>query len=87
VGDLDASAILYPPYVPGEVIGSRVTWILGFLGASLVNADRTLSSNTTSSCVAASNESGGGGGGGGGGGKPGKGGKGGKGGGRGKGPA
>lgn len=63
VGDLDAAAIIYPPYLPGEVIGSRVTWILGFLGASLVNADGTLSRDTTSPCASASSSGGGGGGG------------------------
>jgi hypothetical protein len=53
VGDLTASAIVYlPAYAPGESIGSRVTWILSFLGSgySLVNADRTLARDTTSAC-------------------------------------
>jgi hypothetical protein len=56
VGDLDAITILDPSlaFAPGEVIGSRVTWILGFLGAgySLVNADRSLSRDTTA-CASA----------------------------------
>jgi hypothetical protein len=38
-----------------------VTWILGFLGASLVNADGTLSRDTTSPCASASSSGGGGG--------------------------
>jgi hypothetical protein len=80
VGDLTATALLYPPYLPGEVIGSRVTWILGFLGGSLVNANGTLTRDTTSPCGSSSAGAGGGG-------KPDKGGKGGKGGRRGKGPA
>jgi len=67
VGNLDAIIILDPSlsYVPGEVVGSRVTWILGFLGAgySLVNADRTLSRDTTTSCGSTSGGDGGGGGG------------------------
>jgi hypothetical protein len=52
VGDLTAVALIYPPFVPGETIGSRVTWILSFLGSgySLVNADRTLARDTTSPC-------------------------------------
>jgi hypothetical protein len=52
-GDLTAVAIVYlPAFVPGETIGSRMTWILGFLGPGnyLVNADRTLARDTTSSC-------------------------------------
>jgi hypothetical protein len=44
--------IIFDPslaYVPGEVVGTRVTWILSFLGASYspVNQDRTLSRDTT----------------------------------------
>jgi hypothetical protein len=52
VGDLTATSLVYAPFVPGETIGSRVTWILSFLGGSyqLVNADRTLARDTTSSC-------------------------------------
>ena len=72
VGNLDAIIILDPSlsYTPGEVVGSRVTWILGFLGAgySLVNQDRTLSRDTTActfSPTAGGDTSGGGGGGGG----------------------
>ncbi len=52
-GDLTAVALVYlPAFVPGETIGSRMTWILGFLGSGyyLVNADRTLARDTTSSC-------------------------------------
>ena len=79
-GDLTAIAIVYlPAFAPGETIGSRITWILSFSGLSLVNADRTLSRDTTSTCGTASDSplagSGGGngggkGGGGKGGGKP-----------------
>jgi hypothetical protein len=75
-GNLTASAIVYlPAFAPGETIGSRITWILSFLGSgySLVNADRTLARDTTSSCGTATTESSSGGGGGkGGGGKGGK---------------
>ena len=75
-GDLTASAIVYlPAFAPGETIGSRITWILSFLGSgySLVNADRTLSRDTTSECgTATSEEASGGGGKKGGGGKGGK---------------
>jgi hypothetical protein len=57
VGDLDAIIIFDPSlaFTPGEVVGSRVTWILSFLGAGyqLVNADRTLVRDTTA-CTAAS---------------------------------
>ena len=49
-GDLTATAIVYPPYAPGETIGSRITWILEWSGLSLVNADGTLSRDTTSAC-------------------------------------
>lgn len=61
-GDLTAIAIVYPPYAPGEVIGSRMTWILSFLGSgySLVNADRTLSRDTTNDCQTAAPRKGGG---------------------------
>lgn len=58
-GNLTATAIVYlPAYAPGESIGSRVTWILDYLGSgySLVNADRTLSRDTTSSCGDASGD-------------------------------
>jgi hypothetical protein len=52
VGDLTAINIVDPSlaFLPGEVVGTRVTWILGFLGGgySLVNQDRTLSRDTTS---------------------------------------
>lgn len=72
-GNLTAIAILYfPAFVPGETIGSRVTWILSYLGAgySLVNADYSLSRDTTSSCGDATSDGGSGGkGGGNGGGK------------------
>jgi hypothetical protein len=54
VGDLDAVIIFDPSlaFTPGEVVGTRVTWILGFLGGGykLVNADRTLVRDTTA-CV------------------------------------
>ena len=61
VGDLTAVALIYPPFVPGETIGSRITWILGFLGAgySLVNADRTLARDTDSPCGTAGAQAGG----------------------------
>jgi hypothetical protein len=53
-GDLTAIIILDPSlaYAPGEVVGTRVTWILGFLGGgySLVNQDRTLVTDTTTAC-------------------------------------
>jgi hypothetical protein len=53
-GNLTAIIILDPKlcYVPGDVVGSRITWILGFLGSSysLVNQDYTLSRDTTSPC-------------------------------------
>jgi hypothetical protein len=56
-GDLTAVYFLDPSFafVPGEVVGSRITWILGFLGGSykLVNADRSLSRDTTNSCTTA----------------------------------
>jgi hypothetical protein len=89
-GNLDAIIIVDPSlaFTPGEVVGSRVTWILSFLGGgySLVNQDRTLSSDTTSTCPARSTSGGGGSGGGGkGGGGKGGGGKGGGNGGGGKG--
>jgi hypothetical protein len=55
-GNLDAIIIFDPSlaFTPGEVVGSRVTWILSFLGGgySLVNQDRTLSSDTTTTCPA-----------------------------------
>jgi len=70
VGNLDAVIIFDPSlaFTPGEVVGSRVTWILSFLGAaySLVNQDRTLASDTTSTCPARSGSSSGSGGSGGG---------------------
>lgn len=51
VGDLDAIIIFEPSlaFTPGEVVGTRVTWILGFLGAGyqLVNQDHTLARDTT----------------------------------------
>ena len=78
VGDLTAVALIYPPFVPGETIGSRITWILSFLGSgySLVNADRTLARDTDSPCGTAASSplatSGGGKGGGKGNGKGGK---------------
>jgi hypothetical protein len=57
VGVLDAITVLDPSlaYLPGEVIGTRVTWVLSFLGAgySLVNQDRTLSRDTTTTCASA----------------------------------
>jgi hypothetical protein len=50
-GNLTAVYIFDPSFafVPGEVVGSRVTWILSFLGSSykLVNADNTVSRDTT----------------------------------------
>lgn len=70
-GDLTAIIILDPSlaFTPGEVVGTRITWILGFLGSgySLVNQDATLSSGATTAC--GSTGSGGDGGGGNGGGK------------------
>lgn len=63
-GDLDAVIIFDPSlaYAPGEVVGSRVTWILGFLGASysLVNQDQTLSRDTTTACGSGGANKGGG---------------------------
>jgi hypothetical protein len=63
VGDLTAVIILDPSlaYVPGEVVGTRVTWILSFLGSSysLVNQDGTLSRDTTTTCAAAGGGGGG----------------------------
>ena len=52
-GNLTATAIISLPYAPGETIGSRMTWILSFLGSgySLVNADRTTSRDTTNDCA------------------------------------
>ena len=65
-GDLDATIIFDPSlaYVPGETVGTRVTWILSFLGASysLVNQDGTLSRDTTTTCPAGGDPGGGGGG-------------------------
>ena len=53
-GNLTAVNIVDPKlfYAPGEVVGSRMTWILRFLGPgySLVNQDYTLARDTTSSC-------------------------------------
>lgn len=60
VGDLTAVALVYfPAFFPGETIGSRVTWILEFLGGSfhLVNQDRTLARDTTSPCGTADGSS------------------------------
>lgn len=82
VGDLTAIIIFDPSlaYTPGEVVGTRVTWILGFLGSGyrLVNQDGTLSRDTTTACDTGGGSSGKGGGakggGKGGGGKGGKGG-------------
>lgn len=66
VGNLDAIIILDPSlgYVPGEVVGTRVTWILSFLGSSysLVNQDRTLSRDTTTTCPSGGGSTGQGGG-------------------------
>ena len=77
-GNLTAVALpgYFPTFAPGETIGSRITWILEFLGAGyyLVNADRTLARDTTSPCGTATGGTGGGKGNGKGGGK-GKGGK------------
>jgi hypothetical protein len=54
VGDLDAIVELYVPpvYLPGEMIGTRITSILSWLGGSyrLVNQDYTLSRDTTTAC-------------------------------------
>jgi hypothetical protein len=83
VGNLDAIIIFDPSlaFTPGEVVGSRVTWILGFLGSgySLVNQDGTLSADTSAceSTSVATGDDGGGGGNGKGGGPKGGGGKGG----------
>jgi hypothetical protein len=83
IGNLTATALIYPPWIPGESVGSRVTWILSYLGSSyyLVNQDYTLARDTTSPCGTPDSGDGGGGGGGGkngggkgGGGKSGKGG-------------
>lgn len=49
-GNLTAMAILLPPYVPGETIGSRMTWILNLSGLWLVNADFSTARDTTSAC-------------------------------------
>ena len=49
-GDLTATIIYSPPYVPGETVGARMTWILSYLNLSLVNADFTTSRDTTSAC-------------------------------------
>ena len=49
-GDLTATAIILPPYAPGETIGARMTWILQFSGMWLVNDDSTTARDTTSSC-------------------------------------
>jgi hypothetical protein len=49
-GNLDAIIILSPPYLPGEIVGSRMTWILSWSGLSLVNADFTTSRDTDSAC-------------------------------------
>ncbi|MGH2957015.1 MAG: hypothetical protein ACRDL6_08490 [Solirubrobacterales bacterium] len=66
-GDLTAIIILDPSlaYAPGEVVGTRVTWILGFLGSgySLVNQDGTLASDTTTACASGGSGDGGTGGG------------------------
>jgi hypothetical protein len=63
-GNLDAVIIFDPSlaYAPGEVVGSRVTWILGFLGASysVVNQDQTLSRDTTTACGSGGASKGGG---------------------------
>lgn len=68
-GDLTAVIIFDPSFafVPGEIVGTRVTWILSFLGASysLVNQDGTLSRDTTTSCPASGDGGDGGGSGGG----------------------
>ena len=58
-------------YLTGELVGSRMTWILSYLGGgySLVNADYSLSNDTTTSCGTTTDGGGGGGGGGQGGGK------------------
>lgn len=54
VGDLDAIVELYVPpvYLPGEMIGTRITSILAWLGGSykLVNQNYTLSRDTTTAC-------------------------------------
>ena len=60
VGDLTATSLVYPPFVPGETIGSRITWILAYSGLSLVNADRTLARDTTSPCGTATGATSGG---------------------------
>jgi hypothetical protein len=66
VGDLTAIILVNTSlsYAPGEVVGTRVTWILEFLGAgySLVNADGTLSRDTTTSCPGGTDGGGSGGG-------------------------
>ncbi len=54
VGDLTALILLDPSlaFLPGEMVGSRVTWILDFLGSaySMVNQDGSLSRDTTTTC-------------------------------------
>ncbi len=56
-GDLTAVYIFDPSFAfaPGEVVGTRVTWILRHLGSRyhLVNADHSLSRDTTNSCTTA----------------------------------
>jgi hypothetical protein len=63
VGDLTAIIIFDPSlaFTPGEVVGTRITWILDFLGAgySLVNADGTLVRDTTTTCPASTDGGGG----------------------------
>lgn len=65
-GDLTAIIIFDPTlsYVPGEIVGSRMTWILAYTGFSLVNADYSLSRDTDSACGSTAGGGGGKGGGG-----------------------
>jgi hypothetical protein len=51
-GNLDAIVELYVPpvYVPGEIIGTRMTSILSWGGVSLVNADQSLSRGGATAC-------------------------------------
>ena len=49
-GNLTAIIIFSLPYLPGETVGSRMTWILSYTGLNLVNADFTTSRDTDSAC-------------------------------------
>lgn len=51
-GNLTAINIFDPTfsYLPTEIVGSRMTWILRYTAFSLINADFSLSRDTNSSC-------------------------------------